>query len=64
MQSRDGEIWILPALPKTWTKGSVKGLKARGNLTVDIQWADGKVTHKISGPGSEKVKVHLPGSGR
>jgi len=61
LQSRDGEISLLPALPKAWATGSVKGLKARGNLTVDIQWKDGKVTdYKVTGPDSNKVKVRMP----
>jgi alpha-L-fucosidase 2 len=34
-------IRILPALPKVWESGAVSGLKARGNITVNIQWAAG-----------------------
>jgi len=38
MQSHDGIIRILPCLPKQWSKGEVKGLCARGGVTVDISW--------------------------
>lgn len=47
LQSHTDEIHLLPALPPGWPQGSIKGLKARGNLTVDLNWKDGVLANAV-----------------
>lgn len=41
LQSHNGVVRILPALPQAWPEGKVSGLKARGNFEVGIEWSEG-----------------------
>jgi alpha-L-fucosidase 2 len=47
VQSHNGEIKLLPALPSEWKSGSVKGLRTRGNFGIDINWENNRLTNAI-----------------
>jgi alpha-L-fucosidase 2 len=47
LQSHLGEIHLLPALPKAWSNGSFKGLRARGDVTVDASWRDEELEQAV-----------------
>jgi alpha-L-fucosidase 2 len=56
MQSSDGDVHLLPALPDVWQKGKIEGIKARGGFEiVNLEWKDGKVSKLI-------VKSNLGGN--
>jgi alpha-L-fucosidase 2 len=61
LQSHDGLLNILPALPDDWASGEIKGLKAQGGFEVDITWKNKKVTSlKITSALGGNCKLKLP----
>lgn len=59
LQSDSENIYLLPALPDQWKNGSVKGLAARGNVTVDIEWKNGRITDYIIHGNGNKDRINI-----
>ena len=62
VQSWGGELHLLPALPREWPSGTVRGVCARGGLTVDLSWSRGSPsTLTLRGPAQATVRVRGAG---
>ena len=63
VQSHDGAVHLLPALPEEWREGSVSGLRARGGFIVDEQWSGGqlqKAVIKSTVGGTLRLRSYVP----
>ncbi|WP_158797589.1 glycoside hydrolase N-terminal domain-containing protein [Pedobacter sp. L105] len=63
LQSHAGFIEFIPAIPDSWkSSGEVKGLKARGNYTIDFKWKNGLVTsYHVKSKNARKMKIKVNG---
>jgi alpha-L-fucosidase 2 len=64
LQSHEGVIKVIPALPRVWSKGSFEGLVARGNFVVSAKWEKGKASNvSVLSRSGGQCRLSFPGIG-
>ncbi len=62
VQKYDDNVYLLPAVPKEWKTGSIKGVRLKGNLTIDLEWSlDEFVKVSLHAPTAQEIKLNWMG---
>ncbi len=64
MQSHNGQVRLLPALPAAWGRGRITGMRARGGLTIDMDWQDNRITRLVLKPARDMTVRIVPPKGQ
>ncbi|MGI6264127.1 MAG: glycosyl hydrolase family 95 catalytic domain-containing protein [Acutalibacteraceae bacterium] len=62
LQSQGDAVELLPALPQAWNSGTATGLKARGNVEVDMQWSHGLIGTAVLRPNVDNAALKVKGT--
>ncbi len=61
LQSHEGVVSLIPAVPAAWKNGSFRGLRARGGFTISAEWQDSEITDVVISPDAPShVVLELP----
>ncbi len=64
LQSHAGELVLLPALPPSWKRGRIEGLRARGGIRVSMEWEGDRISYTLLSAADGQVTVRVAGGER